>query len=68
MVGSKRKSPSSKLSRAPDSNYLRSLELRTDTDKLIEAVKVAGAKYLKPRAETDLKAQRWAQAAQVPRG
>jgi len=52
------------LSFAPDGNYLRSLELRSNTDKLIEAVKAAGARYLKPRAEADLKAQRWPQAEQ----
>ena len=49
---------------APDSNYLRSLELRSDTDKLIEAVKTAGARFLKPRAEANLKAQKWTQAEQ----
>ncbi|HSE48271.1 MAG TPA: tetratricopeptide repeat protein [Terriglobales bacterium] len=52
------------VSFAPDANYLRGLELRSDTDKLIEAVRVAGAKFLKPRAESNLKTQKWTQAEQ----
>lgn len=47
---------------APDPDYLRSLELRPDTEKLIETVKAAGARYLRPVAEADLKARNWAQA------
>jgi len=48
----------------PDSAYIRSLELRSDTEKLIEAVRAAGVKRIRPRAEASLKAQRWAQAEQ----
>lgn len=48
----------------PDQNYLRSLELRPDTENLIEAVKAAGLKRIRPRAEADLNAQRWAAAEQ----
>ena len=48
----------------PDQNYLRNLELRDESGKLGDAVRLAGQKRILPRAAADLKAQRWAQAEQ----
>src|SRR5256885_6500373 len=48
----------------PDQGYLRNLELHDDSGKLGDAVRTAGQKRILPRAEADLKAQRWAQAEQ----
>jgi tetratricopeptide (TPR) repeat protein len=48
----------------PDANYIRSLELRPNTDKLIASVKTAGLKHSLAHGDADLKAQRWPQAEQ----
>lgn|GEM_PF-1410717 len=48
----------------PDQNYLRNLELRDESGKLGDAVRSAGQKRILPRAQANLKAQRWAQAEQ----
>src|SRR5205085_7240641 len=46
----------------PDQSYLRNLELRDESGKLGDAIRTAGQKHVLPRADADLKAQRWAQA------
>src|SRR4051812_25896991 len=48
----------------PTADYLRSLDLRDDSGKLAGAVRAAGMKRSLPHAESDLKAQHWAQAEQ----
>ncbi|MDP9268225.1 MAG: tetratricopeptide repeat protein [Acidobacteriota bacterium] len=48
----------------PDQSYLRNLELRDESGKLGDAVRIAGQKRVLPRAQASLKAQRWAQAEQ----
>ncbi len=48
----------------PDATYIRSLELRPNTDKLVASVKAAGLKRTLAHGDADLKAQRWPQAEQ----
>jgi len=48
----------------PDQTYLRNLELRDESGKLGDAVRLAGQKRVLPRAAAALKGQRWAQAEQ----
>jgi Flp pilus assembly protein TadD len=48
----------------PDQAYLRNLELRSGTERLIESVRTAGRKRILTRADAGLKAQHWAQAEQ----